>query len=115
MDQIPTQYLIPALVIGVVGWRFASALLVRRRLPALLAAGAQVVDVRSPPEFASGHHEGRRNIPLDTLSGAIGSLNQGRPVVVCCASGARSGIALRILRRKGFSQVVNAGSWRSLG
>jgi len=115
MDQFPTQYLIPALVIAFLGWRFVSTLLARRRLPDLLAVGAQVVDVRSPAEFASGHHEGSRNIPLDTLSSAIGSLDQGRPVVVCCASGTRSGIALRILRREGFRQVVNAGSWRSLG
>ena len=115
MDQIPTPYLVPALVIVYLGWRFTSTLLLRRRLPALLAAGAQVVDVRSPAEFAAGHHEGSRNIPLDTLSSPIGALDQGRPVVVCCASGTRSGIALRILRKKGFKQVVNAGSWRSLG
>jgi rhodanese-related sulfurtransferase len=115
MDQIPIQYLIPALLIVLMGWRFVSTLLVRRRLPALLAAGAQLVDVRSAAEFASGHHEGSRNIPLETLSGAIESLDQGRPVVVCCASGTRSAIALRILRKKGFRRVVNAGSWRSLG
>ena len=37
-----------------------------------------------------------------------------RPVIVCCASGTRSAMAAHRLRRLGFKQVVNAGSWRSL-
>ncbi len=115
MDTLPTQYLIPALVVAFLGWRFGSALLVRRRLPALIAAGAQLIDVRSPAEFAGGHFVGSRNMPLDALGDALQALDPTRPVVVCCGSGTRSGIALRILRRKGFRQVVNAGSWRNLG
>jgi len=114
MGNAPTQFLIPAAVVAFVGWKFIAALLVRRRLPALRAGGAQLVDVRSPAEYARGHFEGSRNIPLDGFGDGIETLDPGRPVVVCCASGTRSAVALRILRQKGFEHVVNAGSWRNL-
>jgi rhodanese-related sulfurtransferase len=39
----------------------------RLRIPALLQEGAQIVDVRSPAEFAAGHASGSRNIPLGEL------------------------------------------------
>jgi len=106
--------LLPALFLTFVAWRFISFWRVRRRLPELLGAGAQVVDVRTPGEFAAEHAPGSRNIPLAELEGRCGELDPGNSVVLCCASGTRSGMACRMLRRRGFSRVFNAGSWRQL-
>lgn len=103
-----------ALVIGYFGWRIFSAIQVRRRLPGLLAAGAQVVDVRGEAEFAGGHATGSVNIPLHDIEARAGELDPSRPVIVCCASGTRSAMAARRLRHKGFKRVINAGSWRSV-
>jgi phage shock protein E len=89
--------------------------LVRRRLPALLKEGAQVVDVRSVAEYAGGHAAGSVNIPLPEIATRAQELDRNRPVIVCCASGTRSAIAARRLRGQGFKRVLNAGSWRSLG
>jgi len=50
-----TDYILPGLVIAFFAWRILSAFLARRRIPALLKEGAQVVDVRSPEEFFAGH------------------------------------------------------------
>ena len=88
-----------------------------RGLPAekvadLKAAGAQVVDVRTRAEFASGHAAGSINIPLAQLESRLGDLDRGRPVLVCCATGSRSAFAQSLLQRAGFTDVHNAGPWQ---
>jgi rhodanese-related sulfurtransferase len=70
-----------------------------------------IVDVRTPGEYARGHVAGSVNIPLDTIDTHINDLkHKGEPVVLCCASGARSGRATRILRAHGID-ACNGGSW----
>jgi phage shock protein E len=102
------------LVIAYFAWRIISSFLARRRIPALLQEGAQRVDVRTPAEFAAGHAQGSLNIPLQDLAEGAKALDPNRWVIVCCASGTRSGIARRKLRSQGFNRVLNAGSWRNL-
>ena len=41
-------------------------------------------------------------------------LDKNKPIVVCCASGARSEAALRILKQNGFAEVINAGPWTNI-
>ncbi len=83
-------------------------------LMALKAAGAQVVDVRTEAEYGQGHVPGSVNIPLDQFQARIKEIDPGRPVLLCCASGARSGLAKLILERAGHQQVHNAGPWTRL-
>ena len=111
---MPADYLVPGLIVAFIAWRLVSSFLARRRIPALLQGGAQVVDVRSPAEFASGHAQGSVNIPLPELDQRMKELDQGRWVIVCCASGTRSAVARHKLRRHGFDRVLNAGSWGNL-
>lgn len=87
---------------------------VRMQLPELLKAGAVIVDVRSRGEFASGAKKGSVNIPLDELPRGLGRLDRNKPIVLCCASGARSAVAERLLRQQGFDRVFNVGSWASI-
>lgn len=112
MDLLQT-YLIPSLVLGFIAWRYIQSRRVRAQLPALLQAGAVVVDVRSREEFASGAREGSLNIPLGELESGILRLDRNKPVIVCCASGTRSAIAGARLKASGFKTVVNAGSWHN--
>ncbi len=109
------DYLLLGLVVAYFGWRVLSVIRVRRQLPALREAGAQLVDVRTAAEFAGGHAPGSVNIPLSEIGERARELDRSRPVIVCCASGTRSAIAARRLRGQGFKNVLNAGSWRSLG
>jgi len=81
---------------------------------ALKAAGAQMIDVRTPAEFARGHAAGSLNIPLDELPARLGEVATGRAILVCCASGARSGVAKQFLEQTGYPQVHNAGPWTRL-
>jgi rhodanese-related sulfurtransferase len=77
----------------------------------LVGEGARLVDVRSPGEFAGGHIEGAVNIPVGALGDRLGEVGpKDRPVVLYCASGARSAMAARMLKSRGYSQVRNLGA-----
>lgn len=87
---------------------------VLKLVPTLLKQGAQIVDVRTSEEFNLSHKDGSINIPLDSLTNRINGLDNTKAVILCCASGSRSAIAKRAFIEKGFLNVYNAGSWRSL-
>ena len=72
-------------------------------------AGAKIVDVRTPDEFRDGAYPGAVNIPVQELGARLGEVPKNAPVVVYCASGARSAAAAQFLRRSGYADVVNAG------
>lgn len=76
--------------------------------------GAQIIDVRTPGEFKTGHIQGSINIPLQSLSGSLSKIKKDKPVITCCASGMRSASAKNILKSAGFSEVHNGGGWISL-
>lgn len=76
----------------------------------MIQSGAQVVDVRSPVEFAGGAYPGAVNIPLDQIEARLHEFGErARNIVLYCASGARSGMAESILRGAGFENVINGG------
>ena len=84
---------------------------VKKELPRLFDQGAIVVDVRTPAEFAMGSSPNSINIPLDQLEKRYKELDPKKPIVLCCASGARSGAAASFLKENGYEQVFNAGPW----
>ena len=69
--------------------------------------GALVVDVRTQSEFASGHIPSAENVPLDQLQATAASWGKDQPVVVYCATGARSANAAAYLVGQGFRKVYN--------
>lgn len=79
----------------------------------LIQKGATIIDVRSKGEFQGGHLKGSINIPLKNLSDNLSKIRKDKPVITCCASGARSGAAKSILKANGF-EVYNAGAWTNL-
>ena len=81
-------------------------------LPTLKKEGAMLVDVRSAAEFASGNAPGTINIPLPELGRRLGEIPKSSPVVLCCASGTRSGMAKLVLKKNGYQHVHNIGTWR---
>jgi rhodanese-related sulfurtransferase len=83
-------------------------------LPELKKQGALLVDVRSAAEFASGNAPGTVNIPLPELGNRLAEIPKSAPVVLCCASGTRSGMASLVLKKNGYTQVYNVGTWGKL-
>jgi len=79
-----------------------------------------LIDVSEPAEFAAGHASGARNVPLGRIEGAkeVPS-NKTLPLVLLCASGARSSRAAALLRKAGhekaFSLAGGTAAWREAG
>lgn len=94
--------------------RMVVFLLIQKKIPEYLKQGAIIVDVRSPGEYSAGHVKGSVNIPLSELEKRATELDLHKPILVCCASGARSGVGASLLKAKGYTQAVNAGPWNGL-
>jgi phage shock protein E len=81
---------------------------------AIVAKGAIIVDVRTPEEYKAGHIQGAINIPLDQIKAKSAELKKtGKPIITCCRSGARSGMAKSQLASAGI-EVYNGGAWNAL-
>ncbi len=80
-------------------------------LKSIIDEGAFLVDVRTPGEFASGHVKDSVNIPLDSVPNQLAKFKNKKNIIVFCRSGARSSQAKTILEQKGFTNVVNGGTW----
>jgi phage shock protein E len=83
-------------------------------LTALINAGAFLVDVREPSEFAGGSVTGAVNIPLGSIPAKLEQFRDKTAVIVFCRSGNRSGQAKSILDQNGISSVVNGGTWQQV-
>lgn len=74
-------------------------------------AGAVLLDVRTPQEFAAGHLDGAVNIPVQELEQRLGELPaKDRQYVIYCHSGRRSAIAKRMLESRGYTQLLDLGA-----
>ena len=72
---------------------------------------ATIVDVRTPGEFSGGHVVGSINIPLQEIQARLSDLKaMTAPLILCCASGGRSGQATHFLNQQGI-ECYNGGSW----
>lgn len=70
-----------------------------------------IVDVRTREEFTGGHVADSVNIPLQELGNQMETLKElKQPLILCCASGGRSGMAQSVLAAAGL-ECYNAGSW----
>ena len=77
----------------------------------------QLVDVRTPEEYAEGHIPGAVNMNVNDASfdKQIASLDKNRPVALYCRSGRRSKIAATRIAKAGYKVVeLNGGilSWK---
>lgn len=84
--------------------------------PELKKKGFQFVDVRTPAEFKANRIKEFKNIPLNELPARTGELDKSKETYVICQSGMRSSKAAAILKKKGFTNIVNVrggmGSYR---
>lgn len=67
----------------------------------------QIIDVRTPVEFKSGHIKGARNIPLHELKSKTRLVMKDKPIFVYCQSGSRSRKAAAVLIDNGCTEVYD--------
>ena len=73
-----------------------------------------IIDVRTPEEFAGGHVSGSINIPLNEVPTKVEVIKaMEQPIILCCASGNRSGQATQYLKQFDIN-CINGGSWIAL-
>jgi rhodanese-related sulfurtransferase len=87
-----------------------SPLATAEDLRAAFAAGGAapfVLDVRTAKEFAASRVRGAVNVPVDDLRQRWETLPRDRRIWLVCRSGFRGHLALRILKERGFEDVVN--------
>lgn len=86
---------------------------------AKLHAGAFILDVREPEEYASGHIPEATLIPLGQLEKRANELPRDREIVVVCRSGGRSAMGRDILKKAGFTKVASMAqgmnAWKAAG
>ena len=78
-----------------------------------LKQNIQLIDVRTPGEFRRGHIKNAKNIPLNEIS-SFTPVSDKKTYVIC-HSGARSKLAAKKLKKRGFDVVnVKGGmhAWR---
>jgi rhodanese-related sulfurtransferase len=78
---------------------------------------AVLIDVSEPDEFAKGHANGSRNVPLGKLEGSKDlPSNKALPLVVVCPTGSRASRAAGLLRKAGYEKAQalagGLGAWR---
>jgi rhodanese-related sulfurtransferase len=79
---------------------------------------AVVIDVCEPEEFAAGHVNGAKNVPLGQLEERLPTVvkNKALPVVLVCAKGPRAQRAEAIAKKLGYekAQAMAGGlaAWR---
>ncbi|MCR9092629.1 MAG: rhodanese-like domain-containing protein [bacterium] len=84
-------------------------------------AGALILDVRRPDEYATSHVPGAINVPHDQVEARIAELGEdrARTIVVYCEKGRRAGLAGDVLLAAGFSDVRHLegdmSGWREAG
>ena len=71
-----------------------------------------IIDTREPSEYARSHVDGAINISsMEFMSGkvpkALEDVAKDHPIILYCLSGQRSNTCSMILRRHGFSELVN--------
>jgi len=81
------------------------------KIQQMLNDGAVIIDVRSPGEFSGGHVAGSQNVPLQEVAARLEVFREiGKPIVLCCATGNRSGQAANFLKAQGID-CENGGGW----
>ncbi len=71
--------------------------------------GGQLIDVRSPIEFNMGALDGAINMPISNFQSLMDEIDDTKPVLLYCRTGARSEAVKNYLVQLGYVQVHNIG------
>ncbi len=78
----------------------------------VMGEGGQLIDVRSAVEFNQGSLDGAVNMPIESFQFLKDGIDNSKPVLLYCRTGARSGMVKNYLDQLGFDQVHNIGGLR---
>ena len=73
----------------------------------IVGKGGIILDVREAAEYAFGHIEGAKSIPMGELEARLSELDKDQEIYVICRTGTRSDMAAQTLEKSGFTKVYN--------
>ncbi len=76
---------------------------------AIIATGAEFIDIRQEEDFNNLHIPNSSNIPLPLLRLKLNKLKQHRKYIICCEDGSLSPVAAFLLNRNGFDAFILDG------
>lgn len=82
---------------------------------------AQIVDVRTVDEYKTGHLPNSKHLPLAEMDEGMAKLrlDNNKPVILVCLSGARSTSAIGKFKKAGFNEVAclegGVNAWTQAG
>jgi phage shock protein E len=87
-----------------------------RGIAEYLKAGALVIDVRTKQEYDQGHFSTALSIPVDRFEVRLKEVgtDKQKPIIVYCYAGSRAAVAETILKKNGFTSVINARNYDAL-
>ncbi len=112
---------IPALLLAMRSYALADSAVPPTQAAALIKdkKDLQLIDVRTADEYAEGHLAKAKLIPLQELDRRVTEIDKGKPVLLYCRSGHRSGNALKLLQSKGYTEAkhIEGGlnAWQAAG
>ncbi|MFI5047530.1 MAG: rhodanese-like domain-containing protein [Acidimicrobiia bacterium] len=80
---------------------------------AAVEAGAFLLDVREPDEWAAGHAPDAVHVPMTEVLERVGEVPRDRLVVAICRSGGRSRAIAEVLAADGYDVVNTIGGMRA--
>ena len=76
---------------------------------------AQIIDVRNPDEYATGHVPGAMLLPVDEIFTRVDELDKDKRLIFVCAVGVRSALACEVAAASGYTELYNleggTGAW----
>lgn len=66
-----------------------------------------ILDVREAAEYAFGHIEGAKSIPMGELESRLAELDKEQEIYVICRTGKRSDMSAQLLAKSGYKKVYN--------
>ncbi|WP_309711870.1 rhodanese-like domain-containing protein [Armatimonas sp.] len=93
----------------------STATLTPTQLSANLGRGEhfQLIDVRSPQEYAEGHVPGAMNLPMDQAEARLEDLQHHDPIVLICQSGRRAGMTCELLKAHHKDLIILEGGTKA--
>ena len=105
------QIIVGIIIVGIIGALGFAFITGQHPKPTALPEGAVIYDVRTQDEYTTSHITSAKLLPVEDIQkGTLPSEPKTTPIALYCHSGRRASIAADILKKAGYTNVINIGA-----